>query len=86
MNLAFITVNPNDDYQDLETLSGVTFTADKTYVLQVNGQLLICEAENKPTKGGFYKTNAEPFQWIATGGKLWVKSLQDGVSTINIAD
>ena len=86
MNLAFVTINPDSDYQDLETVANINFTEGNSYVLQVNGQVLVCEASSKPTNGGFYVIDQKPFKYTAGNGKLWVKTLQNSKVLINIAE
>ena len=86
MNLAFVTIDPNDDYQDLETIADITFTEGNKYVLQISGQAIVCEATEKPSRGGFYIVDATPFQYEAGSGKLWVKTLQNSKVLINVAE
>ena len=86
MNLAFVTINPDADYQDLETVADITFSEGNKYILQINGQAIVCEASEKPSNGGFYITSPEPFQYEAGSGKLWVKTLQNSRVLINIAE
>lgn len=86
-NLATITVKQSDEYQNLATLASVTFTAGTTYVIQVSGEVIVCEKATKPTTGGFYVTNDEPFEFVAASDPLWIKNLQKNVPAIvNIAD
>ena len=85
-NIAFIKVRPSDDYVDVEVAGEISLTASKNYTLQINGQCIVCEAESKPSNGGFYITNDSPFQYKKGDGKLWIKNLTNTVIFINIAE
>lgn len=88
MNIAFITIKPNVDYQNLATLAGITFTKGDRYILQVveGDGLWIQEALFQPTEGGFTITQGEKNEYIADGGALWVKNRSSEVDVkLNIA-
>lgn len=86
-NLAYIEVEPNTEYQNIETLGSISLTSGTTYTIQVTGDVIISEAENKPTVGGFHINNTEPFLYEAGTDTLWVKNLREFESAfINIAN
>lgn len=92
-NLATVTIQPDDEYQDLAELAGITFTEGKKYTLQVEGDVRLCEKDTKPTSGGFHIMSSEPFEYEAGSDTLWVKNLKqktlypaDVDAIINIAD
>lgn len=85
--LATISLQPNAEYQDLATLAGVTFTEGKKYILQVEGDVKLCEKATKPTIGGFRVNFNYPFDYEAGSDTLWVKAYSTIKSnTIVIAD
>lgn len=86
-NIAYVTINPNNEYQNLATLAQTTFVSGTTYTLQVDGDVMLCESSTKPTQGGFHVTWAEPFQFEAGNDSLWVKNArQYDTAYINIAE
>lgn len=86
-NLATVTIQPNEEYQDLATLADITFTEGTKYTLQVEGDVMLCEKDTKPTSGGFHIMSSEPFEYEAGSDTLWVKVVrQFATATINIAD
>lgn len=89
MNLAYITIKPNTAYQDLGTLSSVTFNQGDTYVMQVvegNG-LWIMEDSSLPTEGGFIVYPGEKFEYTAGSGTLYVKNISNQIDVVlNIAE
>lgn len=86
-NVKYIEVTPNTDYQNIATLGSISFTNGKTYTLQVEGDVMLCEAASKPEKGGFHINTNEPFQFEAGTDALWVKNLREFNSAyVNIAD
>lgn len=84
-NLWYGSIKTDGDYATLASISGVTFTADKTYTIQVKGKCYLCEKSSKPTSGGFLVTEGMPVQYTAGTGSLYVKNISD-FCTINIAD
>lgn len=87
-NLATISVEPSTEYQNLGTLAGVTFTSGNTYVIQIKGDVLVCEANAKPTTlTGFHIFKEMPFEFVAGSNPLWIRNLREYDSAIvNIAD
>ena len=86
-NLACINIEPNTEYQNLATLAEVTFVSGTIYTIQVDGDVLLCEAASKPTKGGFHIFTQDPIQFEAGSDALWVKNLRQFESaSINIAE
>lgn len=86
-NLATVTIEPNDEYLNLATLAEITFEEGTKYTLQVEGDVMLCEKDTKPTSGGFHIMSNEPFEYEAGSDPLWVKNLrQYDVASINIAD
>ena len=87
MNLATVTISPNEAYQDLATLGKGSFTEGNTYVMQViQGKgLRISESSTLPTKGGFLVRFQEKFQYTAGTGNLYVKNTTESDVVINIA-
>lgn len=92
-NLATVTLQPDDEYQDLSELAGITFVEGKKYTLQVEGDVRLCEKDTKPTSGGTRVNFIYPFEYEASSDTLWVKNLKqktlypaDVDATINIAD
>lgn len=76
-NIAFVKITNNEEYQDIETLAGTTFTAGTAYLMQVQGVATICLASSKPTEGGFVLYNSPVFQYTPNGtDKLWVKTFK----------
>ena len=64
----------NSEYNNVETLLGATFTEGKTYSIQVEGDVRLCEKSTKPTKGGFRISFLDPFEFEYDGtNKLWAK-------------
>lgn len=86
-NEAFVTVQPDTDYQNLATLASITLTEGDTYTLQlVRGDIMIQEAGSKPSSGGFHINFNIPFQFTAGTDALWVKNLREfEEAVINIA-
>lgn len=78
-------INTNNEYQKLETISGLTFDSDKTYTVQVRGACTICESSEVPTEGGFVIRTEEPFQYVKDEGDFYVKN-DSYFCEINIAE
>ena len=83
--MAFISIEPNDDFQELGTLASVTFTEGTSYVMQTFGGdgLRMIEASSKPTDadGGYVVYPTEKFQYTATSKTLYVKTLSKTLPT-----
>ena len=78
-------INTNNEYQKLETISGLSFENDKTYTIQIVGSCTLCESESLPTEGGFLIDNKSPIQYTAGTGDLYVKN-DSYYCEINIAE
>lgn len=90
-NLGFFEIDTDGEYKTLEELTELTFTAGKTYSLQVQnggGLLTICSSETLPQKGGFVMNDMEKFNYTpAEGVNLYLKTAGFGaVNYLNIAE
>lgn len=90
-NLGFFKIDTNGEYKTLEEVTESTFTAGKTYSLQVQnsgGLLTICSSATLPTIGGFVMNDMEKFNYTpAEGVNLYLKTAGFGaVNYLNIAE
>lgn len=85
MNIGYAKIKKTGEYVDLEEAIGAELTEGNSYQIQVQGRVLLCESENKPSIGGFYYDSLKPFTYVKGKGKLWVYS-QSEESNINIGD
>lgn len=81
-NLFTGSVNTQGEYQDISTLSGVTFVNDTTYTLQIQNTAWIREGE---TGKGFLVTDITPFYYTARGNTLYIRT-ENFPAILNIAD
>lgn len=87
-NLGTFTLKPNIEYQNLATVTGVTFESGKTYQLQITGRAMLCEKETKPENGfnGFRIIN-DTWSFDCDGTPLWFRDVSETEDfIINIAD
>lgn len=65
-NLGLFEIDTQDAYEDLETLTGITFAEESIYVIQpheMEKPFVICESNSAPTKGGnIIKTGLTKFK------------------------
>jgi hypothetical protein len=59
------------DYVDVESELSISFTTGTNYQIQIINPAYICEADTKPTEGGFL-TTSKPFIYTHGSSKLWV--------------
>lgn len=90
-NLGYFTINTDGEFKTIEELTELTFTAGKTYSMQVSnggGYLTICSSATLPTEGGFVMKNLEKFNYTpAEGVNLYLKTAGFGtVNYLNIAE
>ena len=81
-NLWTGTVNSNGEYQDLSLLSGVTFSEDVTYTIQIQNMAYIREGN---IGAGILITDSVPFQYTARNEILYIKPLGE-TCVVNIAN
>lgn len=72
-------------YKTVTELTGVTFEADTTYTIQIQGGAYIREGQNGE---GFLIPDESPFQYTASVDDLYIKMLKEEIGNIviNIAD
>lgn len=80
-NLYTGEIDTEGQYKSLASETGVTFTADTKYTIQIQNSAWIREGE---TGEGFYINDSTPFTYTAGASTLYVKTLSNIV--INIAD
>lgn len=90
-NLGYFKVDTNGEYQTIEEATGLTFTADTKYSLQVQNQggfLTICPSATLPTEGGVVLKDLEKFDYTPVQGvNLYLKTAGFGaVNYLNIMD
>lgn len=82
-NLWTGTVDTRGQYQNLETLSGLTFSSGTTYTIQGwNGDYYLREGE---TGEGFLVNTGEKVQFTASTDDLYIKTNSFNKIKINIA-
>lgn len=74
-------IDTENTYKNLATLSGLTFTADNYYTIQVDGVAYL--REGTTGKGVLVKT-LNPIQWKAGTDTMYVCTL--GKATVNILE
>lgn len=84
-NLAYKTINAQDDYKDIEDELDITLESGKSYQIQSFDTAIFCESSSKPTAGGFLVKSGEKFTFKKSSDKLYVKSIMNTV-TINIGE
>lgn len=88
-NLGIFVINTEGEYEDLETITSLTFSEGTKYTMQAQnagGELTICIASSKPTDGGFIMQDLEKFEYTPeSGNKLYVKTGTYGKVNLNIA-
>ena len=77
-------INTENQYQDLATLTELTFDSGSAYIIQGldGGAYFLREGE---VGQGFYVEEKEKVQYIAGADDLYIKTFADGDRTINIA-
>ena len=84
-NIWYGSIKTDGEYVTLASISSKTFTASKTYTIQVKGKCYLIEASSKPTSGGFLVTEGMPVQYTKGTGDLYVRNVSE-FCTINIAE
>lgn len=79
-NLYTGKIDTEGQYQNLETLTELTFTADTKYTIQVQNSAWIKEGS---TGDGFYINDATPFTFTKGTDDLYIKTVSYCV--VNIA-
>ena len=85
-NIAYKSIRTNNEYVDLAATLGISFTAGKTYQIQLLNTGTIIIADEKPTEGGFLILDEKPFGYKHTGSKLWLKSTDKRPCVVNISE
>lgn len=80
-NLWSGNVENTDQYQKLETVSGLTFVNGTTYTIQVEGGAYLREGT---TGRGFSLYNSDPFEYTKGTGDLYIEPMSDACY-VNIA-
>lgn len=75
-------VDANDEYQNLETLSGLTFTSGNKYQIQIQNTAWLREGT---TGEGFIINNTKPVTLNYKGDDVYIKSGTSGC-VVNIAE
>lgn len=81
-NLYSGTINTRGQYQNLATLTGLTFTVGTKYTIQIQNSAYIREGE---VGNGFLISNIKPFILDYKGGDVFIKTEFWSV-VVNIAD
>ena len=81
-NLASFIIPQDGEYHDAAAAGEITFTADKSYAVQILNPAYIREGG---TGSGFYIFDNKPFQFTAGEDSLYIKAANGSV-TVNIAD
>lgn len=88
-NLGKFEINTNGEYQDLATITSLTFTVGTKYTMQAQnegGALTVCAATSTPTDGGFIMRDLEKFEYTPVSGEtLYVLTGKVGKVFLNIA-
>ncbi len=86
-NLKSGKITGTGDYVNIETELSLNLEEGKKYSVQIQGNAVICESENKPENGsGFFWNNFRPFGYKKESAYLWVK-VNSGYSVfVNIAE
>lgn len=71
------------DYENLATATGLTFTTDTKYLVEVRGGMLI--AREGTVGKGFIIEDGQRFDFTYKGTPIYIKTNSDGV-VLNIAD
>lgn len=83
-NLGIFEINTNGEYMNLSTLTGVTFIAGNSYLMQnYSGSCIVIESSVKPTEGGFVVGN-EKFQYNCDGTDVYIQT--NGSIYLNISE
>lgn len=88
-NLGTFTLKPSVEYQNLASVTGVTFTSGQSYQLQIRGDCMLCEDSISPEQTGFegFRIINDTWTFICRGNPIWFKNYtqtQDVI--INIAE
>lgn len=81
-NLWTGVVQANAEYQDLSTLSSITFEEGTSYQIQCLNPCIVREGT---VGGGFTIDNTKPFEFVAKGDDLYIKVSRNSC-TVNIAN
>lgn len=85
-NLGYAKIDTKGEYQKVSDLLNIQFVDGKRYSIQILNYATIIIAATKPTAGGFYIGNSNPFEYIhKSGADLYIKSSEIG-TTINISE
>lgn len=87
-NLGTFELNPTEDYIDLSEATGISFISGKTYILQIYGDIILCENDTKPTKKFDGKRIIDDERdFDCDGTTLWYKTFRNTEKVlINISD
>lgn len=88
-NLGTFTLEPNTEFQNLATVTGVTFTNGTTYQLQIRGDIYLCESVNQPDDRGDegFRIVNDTWSFDCKGVDLWFRNFsQEQDVVINIGD
>lgn len=80
-NLYTGEIDTEGQYKSLASETGVTFTADTKYTIQIQNSAWIREGE---TGEGFYINDSTPFTYTAGADDLYIKT--ESYSIVNIAE
>ena len=77
----------NKTYQNIETITGLTLTTDKTYLIQVEGDFFMCRKGTTPSEseGFHYRKKEITFKYThGTVDYYFKKDILPYTTTINI--
>ena len=88
-NIKTYTLNPNIEFQNVATITGITFESGKTYQIQVRGDIYLCESASQPEdrKDEGFRIVNDTWSFDCTGDPLWFRNYSQSQDVvINIAD
>ena len=88
-NLGTFRINTQNEWEDFETETELTLTADTTYLLQTGNICAFCSKASEPDadEKGFVINFNLPFEYThKSGNTLYVKTYDRQYADINIAD
>ena len=81
-NLGTFEINTNNEYVNLETLTGLTFTNGTSYTIQIQNTAFIREGT---TGDGFIISDTKPFVLKYQGDDVYIRTPFFFPCTVNIA-
>ena len=86
-NLGTFRINTAYEYVKVAEITGITFEAGTTYLLQAQNACYICESTIAPNDEnlGFILTNNDVFSFTPSEGDLYIKTFGAGI-VLNISN